>query len=160
MQKGSTLFLRLALIGLGALVAFLSGMLMWSIYVNWNPEFPNMTYLRWPVLMALLAATSAFFVASTQAWKLLNNVDKAKPFSKSSITALRNIKYSAFVVGLSLLAEMPLVYWAAQEDDAPGLMLFGLVFAGVPIVVGVFAGVLQQLIQKAVDLKSEVDLTV
>ncbi len=160
MQKGSTLFLRLALVGLGSLVALLAGVLMWSIYINWDPEFPNLTYLRWPVLLGLLAAISAFFVASSQAWLLLNNVDKSKPFSKSSIKALRNIKYSAFVVGISLLAEMPLVYWAAQEDDAPGLMLFGLVLAGVPIVVGVFAGVLQQLIQKAVELKSEVDLTV
>jgi ABC-type spermidine/putrescine transport system permease subunit I len=159
-KRGSTLFLRVALLALGSLVGVLGAIILYSAYAHWNPEFPELLWVRWPFLLGLVMALLAFFVAAHQAWQLLNNVDKHRPFSDSSITALRNIKYAALVVGSVLLAALPLVYWIAQHDDAPGLIIFGLVFAGVPLTVGVFAGVLQQLIQRAVDLKAENDLTV
>lgn len=160
MKRGSTLFLRLALVGLVSLATFLSAVVLWSIFDNWNPEFPELTWLRFPVLFGLCLAIAALFVAAYQAWQLLNYVDSDEPFSKKSIRALRNIKFAAFVVGGVFLVATPLIFWIAEQDDAPGLIIFGFVFAGVPLMVGVFAGVLQQLIHRALELKSENDLTV
>ena len=160
MIKGSTIFLRLALIGLGALVSIIVGAVLWTIYSNWNPELSGIDYVRWPTMLALTIAATAFYVACVQAWRLLGYADKNKPFSKDSVKALKRIQYAAFVVGGMLLVLMPWVYWAAQQDDAPGLVIIGTAFAMTPIVVGVFAGVLRRLIQNALDLKSENDLTV
>lgn len=155
-----TMFLRVALIGLSALVTIIVGAFLWTIFNNWNQEVPDMTYLRFPVMAALAIAAGGFYVTAVEAWKLLNYADKGKPFSKASVKALNRIQYAAYTVGAMLISLMPLVYWAAQDDDAPGLIIIGAAFAATPIVVGVFAGVLQQLIQKALDLKSENDLTV
>jgi hypothetical protein len=158
--RGSTLFLRLALLGLAALVGCLSALLLWSVNQNWNPEFPELSWLRIPILIGLFGAAAAFFVAVHQAWLLLIYLDKKKPFSSESVTALKYIKYAAFVIAAVFVVAMPLLYWIAEQDDAPGLIIVGMVFAATPAVVGVFAGVLQSLIQKARDLKAENDLTV
>ena len=48
----------------------------------------------------------------------------------------------------------------AQWDDAPGLALIDLVIIGASMVIAVFAAVLQRLLQEAIDIKTENDLTV
>ena len=55
---------------------------------------------------------------------------------------------------------MPLIYYAAEVDDAPGLILIGMVIIFASFVVAVFAAVLQKLLKNAIDIKSENDLTV
>ena len=58
------------------------------------------------------------------------------------------------------LAGMPILIQIADADDAPGAVGFGMLFAAAPVVVSVFAAVLQKLLQNAIDIKSENDLTV
>ena len=55
---------------------------------------------------------------------------------------------------------MPLFYLIAEMDDAPGIILIGLVLIFASMVIAVFAAVLQRLLQEAIDIKSENDLTV
>jgi len=55
---------------------------------------------------------------------------------------------------------LPYIYLVADRDDAPGVMLLGLVFTCAPIVIAVFAAVLQTLLHHAIQIKSENDLTV
>ena len=58
------------------------------------------------------------------------------------------------------LASMPILFQIADADDAPGVIGFGMLFAAAPIVVAVFAAVLEKLVRNAIDIKSENDLTV
>jgi len=55
---------------------------------------------------------------------------------------------------------LPLFYQIADEEDAPGVIVIGLIIPCVSFVVAVFAAVLQKLLRNAVDMKSENDLTV
>lgn len=55
---------------------------------------------------------------------------------------------------------MPLFYLMAEADDAPGIIVIGLVMIFASMVIGVFAAVLQKLLKEAIDIKSENDLTV
>ena len=55
---------------------------------------------------------------------------------------------------------MPFFYIWGDADDAPGLIVIGLVLVGAPMVIAVFASILHQLIREATDLKSENELTV
>jgi hypothetical protein len=48
----------------------------------------------------------------------------------------------------------------AQRDDAPGLVVIGMFCTGAPLVVAVFAAVLQRLFKETIDIKTENDLTV
>ena len=57
-------------------------------------------------------------------------------------------------------AGMPYVFYVADQDDAPGVVAIGLVIIGASFVIATAAAVFQKLVQNAVDIKSENDLTV
>lgn len=58
------------------------------------------------------------------------------------------------------MAGLPLFYIVAEADDAPGLIIIGLVIIFAATVVAVFAAVLQKLLKNAIAIKSENDLTI
>ena len=47
-----------------------------------------------------------------------------------------------------------------QRDDAPGIIIIGMIMIFASMVIAVFAAVLQRLLKDAIDIKSENDLTV
>lgn len=113
-----------------------------------------------PILLGMYVTAIPFFFALYQAHKLLTYIDKNIAFSRNSVMALKNIKYSALIISVFYIVGMPYVFKIADQDDAPGVVLIGLLFASAPLVIAVFAAVLQKLIQNGLDLKSENDLTV
>lgn len=48
----------------------------------------------------------------------------------------------------------------AKWDDAPGLILITMVLIGASFAVAVFSSVLQRLLQQAIEIKEENELTV
>ena len=50
---------------------------------------------------------------------------------------------------------LPFVYVVAEKDDAPGLILMGMVPRFASLVIAVFSAVLQRLLQGAIDIKSK-----
>jgi hypothetical protein len=58
------------------------------------------------------------------------------------------------------VAELPIIYLIADTDDAPGVMLIGLIITFGCMVIAVFAAVLQKLLRNAIDIKNDNDLTI
>jgi hypothetical protein len=160
MERGSTLFLRTAIVGIGLLVAAFCAAALTTIHREWNQLYPSIAYLRYPVLGALLASAVPFYAALHQGLKLLKYIDTDKAFSARSAQALRNIKRYALIISGMYAAAMPLIYYIGDKDDAPGLIVIGLVFMGAPFVAAVLAALAQRLLQNALDIKAENDLTV
>ena len=73
---------------------------------------------------------------------------------------MKTIKYCAISIGLLYAMDMPFFYLVGEKDDAPGLILLGLVITFAPTVIAVFAAVLEKLLKDAIDIKSENDLTI
>lgn len=92
--------------------------------------------------------------------KLLSYIDKNIAFSERSVTSLKNIKSCAFIISFLYVIIMPLLYLWAEADDAPGLIVIGLVIIFASIVIAVFASILQKLLKNAIDIKLENDLTI
>ncbi|PLR93977.1 DUF2975 domain-containing protein [Bacillus halotolerans] len=160
MKRGSTLFLKIAVILIGIPVLALCIFLVPEI-ANFAAElYPDISYLKYLVYIDLYAAAIPFYFALYQAFTLLSYIDRNKAFSELSVRALKKIKYCAITISLLLLAGMPLFYLIAEMDDAPGIILIGLVLIFASMVIAVFAAVLQRLLQEAIDIKSENDLTV
>ena len=90
----------------------------------------------------------------------MSYIDQNKTFSVLSVRALRLIKHCAIVISAFYVGGVPLLLPIAEADDAPGLMLIGAAIACAPIAVAVFAAVLEKLLQNAIDIKAENDLTV
>nr|MDH3154779.1 DUF2975 domain-containing protein [Bacillus licheniformis] len=160
MKRGSTLFLKIAVILIGIPVLALCIFFVPEI-ANFATElYPGISYLKYLVYADLYAAAIPFYFALYQAFKLLSYIDQNKAFSELSVRALKNIKYCAITISILFAAGMPLFYLIAEMDDAPGIILIGLVLIFASMVIAVFAAVLQRLLQEAIDIKSENDLTV
>ncbi|MFC4601728.1 DUF2975 domain-containing protein [Cohnella hongkongensis] len=160
MERGTTLFLKAAVIVIGIPIL--------AIFIFGVPEiadfaadlYPEQAYLRYLVFVDLYATAFPFYFALYQAYKLLTYIDKNQAFSDLSVQVLRKIKACAFVISGLFALGMPLFYLLAERDDAPGIILIGMVLIFASMVIAVFAAVLQKLLKEAIDIKSENDLTV
>ncbi|MCY8933327.1 DUF2975 domain-containing protein [Bacillus atrophaeus] len=160
MKRGTTLFLKIAVFLIGIPVLALCIFLVPEI-ANFAAElYPDIVYIKYLVLINLYASAIPFYFALYQAFKLLSYIDKNKSFSELSVKALKNIKYCAITISILFVMGMPLFYLMAEKDDAPGIILIGLVVIFASMVIAVFAAVLQKLLKEAIDIKSENDLTV
>lgn len=160
MKRGTTLFLKVAVILIGIPVIALCLFLVPEI-ANYAAElYPDHTYLKYLVFIELYATAIPFYIALYQAFKLLSHIDKNKAFSELSVRALKNIKYCAIAISSLYVVGMPLFYLIAEKDDAPGVIVIGMVLIFASLVIAVFAAVLQKLLKEAIDIKSENDLTV
>jgi hypothetical protein len=159
-MKRETIFLKLAVILMGFPVLALCIFLVPEI-ANFAAElFPDWAYMKYLVFIDLYATALPFYFALYQAFKLLSYIDKNKAFSELSVTALRNIRNCAIAISSLYVLGMPLFYLMAEGDDAPGIILIGMAMIFAPMVIVVFAAVLEKLLQNAIDIKSENDLTV
>ncbi|MDF9760015.1 hypothetical protein OKW24_001788 [Peribacillus simplex] len=160
MKQVSTIFLKIAVILIGMPILALCIFLVPGIAKFAAELYPDMAYLKYLVLIDLYASAIPFYFALYQAFKLLSFIDKNKAFSELSVRALKKIKYCAITISSLYVAGMPLFYLMAEMDDAPGIILIGLVVIFASMVIAVFAAVLQRLLQEAIDIKSENDLIV
>src|SRR3989338_10676245 len=154
MKQGSTLFLKgvIFLIGAGVLA-----LCLFVLPIGIRAE--DAGGYR-PILLGLYVPAIPFFIALYQALKLLGYIDSNTAFSELSVQALKNIKYCAIIISALFAAGMPYIFYAADKDDAPGVVVIGFVIIAASIVIAVFAAVLQKLLQSGIDIKSENDLTV
>ncbi|BEV37466.1 DUF2975 domain-containing protein [Bacillus stercoris] len=160
MNRMSTLFLKIAVIFIGIPILALCIFLVPKI-ANYSAELlPNIVYIKYLVFIYLYVTAIPFYFALYQAFKLLSYIDKNKAFSGLSVRALKKIKYCAVTISIFYAAGMPVFYLIADIDDAPGIIVIGLVIIFASMVIAVFAAVLQKLLKEAIDIKSENDLTV
>lgn len=158
MKQYPTTFLKIAviLIGIPVLALCIFGLIR---VVN-NPVNPDYARMLYPFLTGIYVSAIPFYYALYKAYRLLNYIDDNKAFSQISVNALKSIKHCANTISSVYVVIMPFVYLLAEKDDAPGLIIVGMVPIFAAMVIAVFAAVLQRLLQDAIDIKSENDLTV
>ncbi|AFQ11866.1 TPA: DUF2975 domain-containing protein [Bacillus pacificus] len=160
MKQGSTLFLKIAIILIGIPVFAFCIFLIPNIG-NYAAElYPDIAYIKYLVLINLYATVIPFYFALYEAFKLVSYIDKGNAFSKLSVSALKKIKQCAVTICILYIVGMPLFYLMAEKDDAPGIIIIGMILIFASMVIAVFAAVLQRLLKDAIDIKSENDLTV
>lgn len=153
MKQGSTLFLK-SVIWLIALAVLALCVIIAGVSISGNAG------MLLPMMLVILLTAVPFFFALYQGMLLLKYIEKGTAFSEVSVKAIQSIKYCAFAISALYGASMPLIIYLAEKDDAPGAVVIGLVFIFAPLVVGVFSAVLQKLLQSAIDMKKENELTI
>jgi hypothetical protein len=95
-----------------------------------------------------------------QAFQILGYVRHKKSFSQATVNAFRAIKYCALVfIGFIVGAEAYLLIVRPGDDIAGGVAM-GLLLIFTTVTTATAAALFEKLLQNAVDLKSENDLTV
>jgi hypothetical protein len=158
--RRSTIFLQIVIvfIGIGAL-AFM----LWEPHIEGRNAHATIfeIYFKDPFLAYAYLASIAFFVALFQAFTLLRYIRQNRVFSLDSVRALRTIKYCASALVAMIGAAVAYLFIAVRgKDDIAGGVAMGVVLIFVSIVIATAAAVFERLLQNAVDIKSENDLTV
>src|SRR5213595_945507 len=160
MKRAATIFLQIVitLVGLGILAALL-----------WEPQVEgrnvNATqfeiYFKDPFLAYIYLAFVPFFVGLTRAFKILGYARRNEIFSQRSVRALRIIKYCALTTAIFVLgAEAYLFIFIRGKDDIAGGVAMGVFIILVSAIIATAAAVFERILQNAVDIKSENELTV
>jgi hypothetical protein len=156
--KRETLFLKAAVIVMGIPILALCFFGLPAIASDPAERYP--AYWLYAVIAGIYAAAIPYFIALFQTLKLLAYIDKNLAFSELSVTALRNIRNCAIAVSALFAACLPFLYFIADVDDAPGMIVVGMVLVFAPLVIAVFAAVLQKLLNNAIAIQAENDLTI
>lgn len=158
MKKSSTIFLQvvIVLIGLGVLALLLREPHIEG--VNAHAGFFEV-YLD-PFLALVYVGSIPFFVALYKAFKLLGYARENKVFSEGAVKALRTIKYCAVAIIGFVVVEEIIIGLTHGNDDPAGAVFMGLVITFGSIVVATLAAMFERVLQSAVNIKSENDLTV
>jgi hypothetical protein len=161
MNRSSAIFLQvvIVLIGIGALA-----LLLWEPQIEGvNAHATNFEiYFKDPFLALVYAGSIPFFIALYQAFKVLGYVGRDKVFSSAAVKALRTIKYCALaIIGFVVVEEIFLMLMNNRDSDNPGAPIFmGVLITFPSIVVATAAAMFERILQNAVDIKSENDLTI
>jgi hypothetical protein len=160
MKRGSTIFLQIVILLLGAGV---------FAFLLWEPQVEgrnvNATqfeiYFKDPFLAYIYLAFVPFFVGLYQGFKLLGYARRNEIFFPRSVRALRIIKYCALTTAIFIFgAEAYIFIFVRGTDDIAGGVAMGVFVILACAVIGTAAAVFERILQNAVDIKSENDLTV
>ena len=157
MKQGSTIFLQVVIVLFGI------GILAWLL---WEPHVEGVNaHARFfavyfdPFIAYVYIGSIPFFVSIYQGVKLLGCVGRDEAFSERSVRALRIIKYCALAL-IGFVAISVLFMIGADRDDRPAGVFLRVLITFPSIVVAAAAAVLERILQNAVDIKAENDLTV
>ncbi|MEJ9231926.1 DUF2975 domain-containing protein [Peribacillus butanolivorans] len=159
MKQVTTLFLKLAVIFIGIPVLALCIFLVPHMANFAAKLYPNIAPMKYLVFIVMYGAAVPFYFALYQAFNLLRYIDENTAFSELSVKALMNIKCCAITISGLYVLGSPLLHFIAKKVDPP-IVLMGLIIIFASLVIAVFAAILQRLLQEAINIKSENDLTV
>ena len=158
MKRSSTIFLQLVivLIGIGALA-----LMLWEPHIEGRNAHATLfeIYFKDPFLAYAYIASIPFFVALYQAFKVLGYAGQNKIFSPAAVKALRTIKYCAIAI-IGFVAVGEIFIMLSNSDDRAGGVFMGILITFGSIVIATAAAMFERILQNAVDIKSENDLTV
>ena len=157
-RRSSTAFLQvvIVLVALGALALLL-----------WEPQVEGVNahrtqfeiYFKDPFIAYVYLGAIPFFVALYHAFKVLGYAGQNKVFSQRAVNSLRTIKFCAIVV-IAFVAGAEIVIMLHTSDDRAGGVFMGVLVTFASVIIATAAATFQSVLQKAVDLQSENDLTV
>ncbi|NMM87961.1 hypothetical protein B2J88_26990 [Rhodococcus sp. SRB_17] len=159
MNRGAAAFLQVvaAFVGLGALA-----LLLWEPHLEGRNAHSTLfeIYFNDPFLICAYIASIPIFVALYQAIKVIGYAGKNTIFSSATVKAVRTIKRCAIaVIGFAVGFEI-YIFVVNKSDDRAGGVVIGVLIAFAAIVIATGAAMFERILQSAVDLKSENDLTV
>jgi len=157
MKRSSTIFLQvvIVLIGMSALA-----LMLWEPHLEGRNAHatPFEIYFKDPFLAYAYLGSIPFFVALYQAFRALGYIEQNKAFSSANVKAVRTIKVCAIAI-IGFVAVGEIFIMLSDSDDRAGGVFMGVLITFGAVVIANAAAVFERLLQNAVDMKSENNLT-
>ncbi|MFC4874865.1 DUF2975 domain-containing protein [Negadavirga shengliensis] len=159
MKRTPTLFLQAVIVLIGMVA--LAILIRFPLTEGRAANLDLFSIYAAPFILYGYAASIAFFVALYKAFRLLGYIGQNKVFSSDAVGTLRSIKYCAIVLSILIVAAGLYIRISHdKEDDPAGFLAICIVTTFVAIVIATAAAVFEKILQNAIDMKSENDLTI
>jgi len=158
MKKGSTLFLKVVIL-LIAIVTF-AGLIWFPQTEGRATNLDLVSIYKDPFIVYIYIGSIPFFVGLYQAFKLLNLIDANKTFSQGAVNTLKNVKFASLCLISFIALALSYIHFFVHGDDSAGPTMLGIVFSFTSLIIATAAAAFEKILQNAVNIKSENDLTV
>jgi hypothetical protein len=159
MKRISTMFLQVVIVLMGLLA--LAILIRFPLTEGRAQNLDLLSIYADPFILYGYIASIAFFIALYKAFRLLGYIGQNRVFSLDSVKALKSIKYCAMLLGvLIVLAGLYIRLFHHEDDDPAGFLAMCIVTTFATIVIATAAAIFEKLLQNAIDMKSENDLTI
>ncbi len=144
------------LIGIGILA-----LLLWEPHIEGRNKHATLfeVYFKDSFLAYVYIGSIPFFVALYQAFKVLGYAGQNNIFSQAAVKSLRTIKYCAIAI-IGFVAVSVIFFLSSDPEDRPAGVFMRILITFPSIVVATAAALFERILQNAVEIKSENDLTV
>jgi hypothetical protein len=158
LKRSSTAFLQavIVLIAIGALA-----LMLWEPHLEGRNKNATVfeVYFKDPFLAYAYIASIPFFTALSQGFKVLGYAGTNQGCTQAAVNSLRTIKRCAIAM-IGFVAGAEIWILMQESDDAAGGVMMGVFIGFCSIVMATAAATFERILQNAVDLKSENELTV
>ncbi|QHT71915.1 DUF2975 domain-containing protein [Rhodocytophaga rosea] len=159
MKRISTLFLQAVIVLVG--IVALAILIRFPLIEGRAANLDLLSIYADPFIIYGYAASIAFFVALYKVFRLLRYIGQNKVFSSDSVATLKSIKYCAIVLSiLIVIAGLFVMISHHTEDDPAGFLAICILTTFIAIVAATAASIFEKILQKALDIKSENELTI
>ena len=159
MKKYSIIFLQLVIVLIG--IAALAIMIRFPLTEGRAVNLDLFSVYADPFILYVYVASIAFFVALYQTFKLIGYIRQNKIFSLNSVKALRTIKHCAIVLSIFIvMAGLYIRIFHATDDDPTGFIAICIMTTFISIIIAAVAAMFERILQNALNIKSENDVTV
>lgn len=159
MKRASIVFLQVAVVLIG--IVALAILIRFPLTEGRAANLDLLSIYLDPFILYGYATSIAFFIALYKAFKLLGYIGQNQVFSSNAVKALKSIKYCAIVLSVFIaLAGLYIRISHNKEDDPAGFLVICTVTIFASAVVATAAAIFEKILQNAIDMKSENDLTI
>ncbi len=159
MKRISIIFLQAAIVLIG--IVALAILIRFPLTEGRAANLDLFSIYSDPFILYVYAASIAFFVALYKAFRLLGYIGRNKVFSSASVKSLKSIKHCAIILSILIVAAgLYIRITHNKEDDPAGFFAICIVTTFVTIVVATATAIFEKILQNAMDMKSENDLTI
>jgi len=159
MKKLSIFFLQFVLLLFGLFTLFL--MLRFPLTEGRAVNLSLFEIYSDPFILYSYFASIAFYFSLVEVLKILKYIGQEQLFSTASIKSIKKIKFSAFsLCFFTLLVALYIRFFNHSDDDPAGFIALCIIMILFFIAVGIAAGLIEKSLQKALQMKTENDLTI
>ncbi|WP_260317843.1 DUF2975 domain-containing protein [Lactococcus lactis] len=137
------------------LLSILFGIGVWEIFHK-----PEILFIKVLFYFSFIISLLLNLVSCSQVYKILKYMDKDAIFTEQIQKIIKRIKMITYAIFVVLWGIFPMMYHAAMITKVYVTIPISLVFIFSPLILSTFTAVIEQLLRKIIEIKSENDLTV
>ena len=157
-KKVSIVLFQLGILFITLIILLIAGFILPVVARDFAMDTPEWAYLQYPLLIAIYVTLIPFLVAIFQAFKLSRLIQVNQIFSIEAVGNLKIIKVSGFIIAFLYLSGTFVI--SNLVELSPGIAMLGVIILLSSSMIALIAGILEELLKKALEIKEENDLTV